>query len=72
MEQAKLQELPDKLQISGKTYIPTQKILLLEIENKGSKKLKTFQKLLESSVESEQAGGRAIEEIFTRRLTKNY
>ena len=40
---ASLQILPDKSQISGKR----QWILLLEIEKKESKRLNTFQKLLE-------------------------
>ena len=39
--EASLQKLPDKSEISGK------KILLLEIEKKESKTLKTFQKPLE-------------------------
>ena len=40
---AKLQELPNKSQISGKRL----RVSLLEIETKECKKLKTFQKLLE-------------------------
>ena len=39
---ASLQKSPDKSQISGKRML----ILLLEIEKKESKTLKTFQKLL--------------------------
>ena len=42
-DRAALQELPDKSQISGKKY----RILFLETGKKESKKLKSFQKLLE-------------------------
>ena len=69
---AALQELPaDISQISGKMYW----ILMLEIEKMESKKLKTFQKLLEwvssSPILSKIRAGRARaeEEMFTWKLT---
>ena len=68
---AAFQELPDKSQISRKR----QRILLLETEKKESKKLKTFQKLLQYISQSPQynKAGRAktVKEMFKRTLTKN-
>ena len=71
---ASLQKLPDKSQISGKR----QWILLLEIEKKESKTLKTFQKLLEQIRQSPQynqnIAGRARaeqrEKMFMRKLPR--
>ena len=65
MEQHFTNYLPNKSQIPGKR----EGILLLEIEEKESKKLKTFSQLLEqireSSVQSEQSKtARAAEEMF--------
>ena len=47
---SEITRLPDKLQISGKR----QRILLLEIEKNESKKLKSFQKILEQISQSPQ------------------
>ena len=71
---ASLQKLPDKSQIPGKR----QWILLLEIEKKESKTLKTFQKLLEQIRQSPQynqnIAGRARaeqrEKMFMRKLPR--
>ena len=69
---ASIQKLPDKSQISGQR----QWILLLEIENKESKTLNTFQKLpgqISQSPQynqSRQGLNSAVEKMFMRKLLR--
>ena len=68
--EALLQKLPDKSQISGRR----QWILLLEIEKKVRKTLNTFQKLLNRlarALSTIRAGrARAVEKMFMRKLQR--
>ena len=70
--EALLQKLPDKSQISGRR----QWILLLEIEKKVRKTLNTFQKLLEQISQSPQYNqsrqGQSSRENVYEETTKNW
>ena len=68
---ASFQRIPYNSQILGKRQL----ILLLEIEKKENKTLKTFQKLLEQTNKSSHyrsGRARAVEGMFMRKTTKNY